>query len=547
MDQLKFFRKYAFKNRKKLLTALACLSFVSVSNLVYPWLFKLLIDHLTGDNKQSTEVNIPLLTVMLTVIMLLSAVFGYYTNILMQELGFRLRNDIRNLFFKSLLHKPLSFFKGEQVGGLTSRATEDIGKLQGFYSALAAPVFQNVLFITGCLLLMLQLNAPATGIVTAIILSAIPVIYYFSKKVKFYSAQSQREHASANAVMDESLTGIRDVKAFVLETLRLKKYSERSETAFEKEMHSARYQAKSTQSVFIIVSLLLLLIFYLGVSGFSSWSPGSAAAFYFYAYSLTMAFLTLGRAYSQYSSIAGATQRIGELIGDEENKPVAKQLKHTGEIEGKIEFRNVSFSYSEEKQVLRNISLTVNKGEWLLITGPSGSGKSTIANLLLGFYEPEAGNVLLDDRELNEIDHDILRSNIGYVGQEAVLFEGTIKENILISGKQPGNAELERILKTCMADGFINELPLGPDTNIAERGVTLSAGQRSRIAIARALVIDPAILILDEANSMLDEELETGLWKNLYEYRKDKTTVIFSHHTEAIPKIYKHFKIPADR
>lgn len=526
--------------------ALACLSFVSASNLVYPWLFKILIDHLTGENKETTEPNISLLTGLLTVVMLLSTIFGYYTNILMQELGFRLRNDVRNVFFKSLLNKPLSFFKSEQVGGLTSRATEDIGKLQGLFTGLVAPVFQNALFIAGCLLLMLQLNPPATGIVTAIILSAIPVIYYFSKKVKMYSAQSQREHASANAVMDESLTGIRDVKAFVLETLRLEKYTLRSSSAFEKEMYSAQYQAKSTQSVFIIVSLLLLLIFYFGVSGFSAWSPGSAAAFYFYAYSLTMAFLTLGRAYGQYNSIAGATQRIVELIGDENSKPGAVLLKHTKQIEGKIEFRNVSFSYSEEKLVLNNISFTVNKGEWFLITGPSGSGKSTIANLLLGFYEPEAGNVLLDDRGLNEIDQDVLRRNIGYVGQEAVLFEGTIRENIFISGRKSGNADLDEILKTSMAESFIKELPQGLDTNIAERGVTLSAGQRSRIAIARALVIDPAILILDEANSMLDEELEIKLWKNLYEYRKNKTTVIFSHHTEAIPKVYKHFKIQSN-
>ena len=547
MDQFKFLKKFALKKRKKLVIALACLCFVSVSNLVYPWLFKILIDHLTGDNKEKTELNIPLLTGLLTVVMLLSTIFGYYTNILMQELGFRMRNDIRNAFFKSLLNKPLSFFKGEQVGGLTSRATEDIGKLQGLFTGLVAPVFQNVLFIAGCLLLMLQLNPQATGFVTVIILSAIPVIYYFSTKVKMYSAQSQREHASANAVMDESLTGIRDVKAFVLETLLLKKYSLRSGYAFENEMHSARYQAKSTQSVFIIVSLLLLLIFYFGVSGFSAWSPGSAAAFYFYAYSLTMAFLTLGRAYSQYNSIAGATQRIGELIGEEENKPGALQLKHTGKIEGKIEFRNVSFSYSVEKPVLKNISFAVNKGEWFLITGPSGSGKSTIANLLLGFYAPASGSVLLDDRELNVIDHDKLRRNIGYVGQEAVLFEGTIRENILISGIQPGKSALDEILRISMAESFINVLPKGLDANIAERGVTLSAGQRSRIAIARALVNDPPILILDEANSMLDEELETALWRNLYDYRKNRTTIIFSHHTETIPKVYTHFKIESNQ
>lgn len=544
MDQFKFLKKFALKKRKKLVIALTCLGFVSVSNLVYPWLFKILIDHLVGDSSKADELNIPFLTILLTIVMILSTIFGYYTNILMQELGYRLRNDVRNEFFKSLLYKPLSFFKNEQVGGLTSRATEDIGKLQGLFTGLVAPVFQNVLFIAGCLLLMLQLNQPATGIVTVIILSAIPVIYYFSKKVKMYSAKSQREHASANAIMDETLTGIRDVKAFVLETLRLKKYSSRSGAALQEEMHSARYQAKSTQSVFIIISLLLLLIFYFGVSGISTWSPGSAAAFYFYAYSLTMAFLTLGRAYGQYNSISGATQRIVELIGDVDSYNGFLAQKTPVKIEGKIEFRNVSFGYSDEKLVLKNISFTVNNGEWFLITGPSGSGKSTIANLLLGFYEPDTGSVLLDSIGLNEIDLDLLRSNIGYVGQEAVLFEGTIRENILISGKQHGNTKLDEILKISLADSFINELPQGLDTNIAERGVTLSAGQRSRIAIARALVIDPAILILDEANSMLDEELETELWKNLYEHRKNRTTIIFSHHTEAIPKVYKHLQIP---
>lgn len=546
MDQFKFLKKHASKNRKKLVIALTCLGFVSVSNLVYPWLFKILIDHLVGDNSKADELNIPFLTILLTIVMILSTIFGYFTNILMQELGYRLRNDVRNEFFKSLLYKPLSFFKNEQVGGLTSRATEDIGKLQGLFTGLVAPVFQNVLFITGCLLLMLQLNPPATGIVTAIILSAIPVIYYFSKKVKLYSAQSQREHASANAIMDETLTGIRDVKAFVLETLHLKKYSSRSVAALEEEMHSARYQAKSTQSVFIIISLLLLLIFYFGVSGISTWSPGSAAAFYFYAYSLTMAFLTLGRAYGQYNSIAGATQRIAELIGDGDSFNRSLVQKKPVKIEGKIEFRNVNFGYSDEKLVLKNVSFTVNNGEWFLITGPSGSGKSTIANLLLGFYEPGSGSVLLDGIGLNEIDHDMLRSNTGYVGQEAVLFEGTIRENILISGKQHGKPKLDEILKISLADSFINDLPQGLDTNIAERGVTLSAGQRSRIAIARALVIDPAILILDEANSMLDEELETELWKNLYEHRKNRTTIIFSHHTEAIPKVYKHLQIPSN-
>jgi ABC-type multidrug transport system fused ATPase/permease subunit len=307
-------------------------------------------------------------------------------------------------------------------------------------------------------------------------------------------------------------------------------------------MHSTRYQAKSTQSVFIIVSLMMLLIFFIGTSGSAAWSPGSAAAFYFYAYSLTMAFLSLGKAYTSYNSISGATAKIAELIGDDGNN-IEVDSGNLIPLKGKIEFRNVDFSYSADKQVLKDVSFSAAEGEWLLITGPSGSGKSTIANLLLGFYKPSSGDVLVDGINIEGINPTELKHSIGFVGQEAVMFEGTIRENILISGKETDEIKLKEILETSMSGDFINRMPAGLDTNIAERGVTLSAGQRARLAIARALVLDPAILVLDEANSMLEESLEKELWENLYKVRKNKTTIIFSHHTEAIPKVYKHFML----
>ncbi|MEO8512934.1 MAG: ABC transporter ATP-binding protein [Ignavibacteria bacterium] len=548
MEHLRFLFKFGSKNRKKLIIALACLSFVSLSNLIYPWLFKLMIDYLVNGNKTGAAFNIPLVTAIFAGVIILSTVLGYYTSVLMQELGFELRNDVRSGYFRSLLNKPYPFFKNEAVGSLTSRATEDIGKLQSVYTGLLVPFYQNVLFITGCLILMLMLNPAATGIVFAIILSGIPVMHFFSKRIKKLSGEAQREHASANAVMDESLTGIREVKAFLLEKLRLRKYSDRSKAALEMEMKSSSYQAKSTQSVFVIVSLLLLLIFYMGVSGGSSWSPGSAVAFYFYAYSLTMAFLSLGRVYTHYNQITGSTARIVEIIGDgksiqavtdlENNNPANKE-----KLKGAIEFKNVTFGYSEDKTVLNNVSFSANKGDWLLITGPSGSGKSTITNLLMGFYKAKQGEILFDGKNIDETDINTIRGNIGYVGQEAVLFEGTIRENIMVSGGEDNEKTFSEILRVSMADKFIDGLPKGADTNIAERGVTLSAGQRSRIAIARALAADPAILLLDEANSMLEESLEEELWKNLYELRKNKTTIIFSHHTEAIPKVYKQFAL----
>ncbi len=542
MKHIKFLLKYSARKRNKLVIALVCLSFVSLSNLIYPWLFKLMIDSL-GMSGKPDGLDIPLITGLFTGVILLSTILGYFTNVMMQELGSELRNDIRSAYFSSLLNKPYSFFKNEPVGGLTSRATEDIGKLQTIFTGLVVPVYQNSLFILGCLVLMLLLNPPATGIVLAIILSGLPVMFYFSRKIKLLASESQKGHASANAIMDESLTGIREVKAFLIEHLRLGKYSARANDALEKEKLSSRYQAKSTQSVFMIVSLMLLVIFYLGTSGSGSWSPGSAVAFYFYAYSLTMAFLSLGRAYTSYNSISGATSRIVELISDESKNITKAHPEDNITLSGKAEFKNINFSYGEDKQVLKNVSFSVDAGEWLLITGPSGSGKSTIANLLLGFYKPQSGEVLFDGKNLNSINNYAARKSIGYVGQEAVLFEGTIRENILITGKEISDQELNEILIISMADRFIGQLPQGLNTNIAERGITLSAGQRARIAIARALSLKPEILILDEANSMLEEGLESELWKNLYSARKDKTTIIFSHHTEAIPKVYKHFKL----
>jgi ATP-binding cassette, subfamily B, bacterial MsbA len=544
LNLYQFLIKHSAKYKKKLAIALLCLSFVSLSNLIYPLLFKLMVDSLSGVSDFFAGFGVTAITVLFLCVITVSAILGYFTNILMQETGSRLRNDIRGKYFSKILFMPFASFKDEQLGGLSSRATEDIGKLQPVFTNLLVPVYQNTLFITGCLILMFMLNAPATFIVLFIILTGLPVMFYFSKKIRKLSGEAQKSHASANAVMEESLFGIREVKAFVLEKLRGQEYKKRAGEALDLEIRSAAYQAKSTQTVFMIVSLMLVVIFYLGTSGYGMWTAGNAAAFYFYAYSLTMAFLSLGRAYTSYNSIAGATSRIVEVLEElpaiEEESVLIRSRDEV--IKGKVEFKNVFFGYNAEKIVLKDTSFTADAGSWLLITGPSGAGKSTIANLLLGFYNTTSGEILIDEKNIKEVDIDILRKSTGFVPQEAILFHGTFRENILL-GREITEERLNHILEVSMSGDFINGLPEGLYTNIAERGITLSAGQRSRLAIARALVNDPAILILDEANSMLEEGLEKELWRKLYEERKNKTTIIFSHHTKNIPEVYKHFTL----
>jgi ABC-type multidrug transport system fused ATPase/permease subunit len=462
----------------------------------------------------------------------------------MQELGFCLRNNLRLAFFDFLLFRPMSFYKDKQIGELSARATEDIGKVQSVFSGLISTIFQNILFIIGCLLLMLMLNPLATLLVLILILIPLPVFILFSRKIRKYSSAGQSEHDQANAVMEESLVGIREIKSFLLEKLKLKNYIDVLDRGSQKEIKASKLHSKITQTFYFVLSFMLLAIFYKGsiLSGSSGWSIGGVIAFYFYAYTLAMAFLAMGRAYMSYQSIAGAADRVFELIGDYEPVSDFIPLSYSITLKGKIEFKDVSFSYDDTKQVFFNLSFTVESGSWLVVTGPSGSGKSTLASLILRFYKINSGNLLLDGVSINKLDETSIRNSIGFVGQDPMLFQGTIKENILLN-RNFADEKIEKVLKTCRLDRFVSGLPAGLDTFIGERGITLSGGQRARIAIARALISNPAILILDEAGAQLESGLETELWENLYEIRKDKTTVILSHHVENIPKIYKHLEL----
>jgi ABC-type multidrug transport system fused ATPase/permease subunit len=438
----------------------------------------------------------------------------------------------------------MSFYKSQKVGELSARATEDLGKLQPFFAGLVTTIFQNILFICGCIILMLLINITATLFTFIIILLPLPFFFIYSKKIRQLSSESQQEHAFANALFEESLIGIRDVKSLVIEGLHLSIYTSRLEQAKDKELASSKFHSGITQTIYFILSILLLVVFYTGtISTGSSWSLGGAIAFYFYAYTLTMAFLSLGRSYLNYQGTMGAVDRIAGLLNesDFEMKPVIESAGK--EILGGIEFRDVGFSYDKANPVFSGLSFTANPGSWLVITGPSGSGKSTIASLILNFYQPQKGAILIDGKSVNTYGNASLRKNIGFSGQDPILFGESIKKNIMIAHPEIDAERLNKTLSICCLDEFISQLPGGLDTLIGERGITISGGQKSRIAIARAIIKDPPILILDEANAMLEAELEQKLWNNLLEDRQSKTTIILSHHIENIPGTFTHLEL----
>lgn len=544
MKLLIYLWKYVREWKFKLITALLCLTFVTLSNLLYPWLLKLLVDKFNGGSVYNF--NIIHFSAILIIVFLLAAILGYYNYVLMQDLGFLLRNKLRSEFYSSLLFREMLFYKDHRVGELSSRATEDISKLQPLFISLVAPVYQNILFIAGCLIVMVLINWIATLIVLALIILIVPLILLFSKKLRRYSSASQQKHSFANAFMEETLIGIREIKSFVLEKIKLGRYSAQISIASKDELEASKLHSAISHTIQLALSVLIVGVFYAGTSGTFSGggSIGSIVAFYFYSYSVTMAFVSAGRVYLNYQVIEGATHRIIELLRARANKTQQAKSSFINEkISGKIEFKNVSFGYNPGQIVLNNLSFISEPGLLTLITGPSGCGKSTIANLLLGFYSIQDGEILIDDKSINDYDIYSLRKQTGFSAQEPVLFHGTVKENILFSENNITEKRLKDVLKITCLSQFIDELPEGIDTLIGERGITISGGQRARIAIARAIIFEPAILILDEANAMLQKELETELWENIANDRAGKTTIIMSHHTENIPKVYKELRM----
>ena len=530
---------YARQWQLRIGLALAGLTIVSLTSLVYPWLLKLMVDRLSG--RVDSPFNMTMLFSLLLLLFVIASVVGYYQQKEMKMLGLRLRNRLRIALYERLLARPMVTLRQIQVGEISSRATEDIGRLQTVFSNLLAPAFQNLLFIGGCLFLMASLSRPATLLVLCLVFMLIPLIYVLGKKIRHKSSLSQADHAHANAFFEESLVAIREIKAFGREKLEVRRYSSLLTHALENETAASIMQVKVNQIIYALFSGALLLIFFAGMSGvmFPVWSTGDVVAFYFYSYTMTMAILSLGRISLSYQEFAGALERVVELLEDGQHNEPAPDTPHTAAIRGRVVFDGIVFSYEPQKPVLNNLSLVVNAGEWYLITGPSGSGKSTLAGLLMGFSRPQHGMITIDNIPLAQWHPRTLRRQIGYVGQDPMLVHGTLRENICFLDAPVTDEQLHHAITLSCLDELLHSGTVGLDTVVGERGYTLSAGQKVRVAIARAILHAPSILILDEANAGLEPELEERLWRNLAGSRGDKTTIILSHHFEHIPEIYR--------
>ena len=486
----------------------------------------------------TSRTDVTLLVGALVVTVVCATFFGYQQQVTMHALGLDLRNAIRVALYRTLLNRPLSFHRDAKVGELSALASEELAKVQPLFSGFVAPLFQNSLFVIGCLVLMGLLNWPATLLVLGVMAIPLPYVILRGKKLPSFAARSQQAETQANAFFEESLVAVREIKAFLRESAEVLRYGAVLGEAARVELQSARIRVATSQAIYFLLSTVILAIFFAASHKllFPGWTAGGIVAFYAYAYMMTLAAITAGRILLTYQGIAGALDRIMTLMEAEPATVAIPEVPAAMNGDATLRFREVTFGYSD-RDVLNSVSFTIPSGAWTLVTGPSGSGKSTVASLIMGFYEPRRGKIFLGGTEITTTTIPPVRRRIGYVGQDPFLMHGTLRENIAFSEGPVDEERMHEVLAVTCLDEMVRDLPHGLETVIGERGYTLSGGQKARVAIARALLHRPEILILDEANAMLEPELEVRLWERLRAERGNQTTIIFTHHTERVPAV----------
>ncbi|WPN31985.1 ABC transporter transmembrane domain-containing protein [Pseudomonas sp. P5_109] len=454
---------------------------------------------------------------------------------LVSWIGERCVADIRRQVFNHLIYLHPGFYEDNRSSEIQSRLTADTTLLQSVIGSSLSLFLRNLLMVIGGIVLLFITNPKLTSIVVVALPLVIAPILIFGRRVRNLSRLSQDRIADIGSYVSETLGQIKTVQAYNHQAQDEQRFAVTVEEAF----NTAR--KRIFQRAWLITLVIVLV---LGAVGVMLWvggmdviagriSAGELAAFVFYSLIVGSAFGTLSEVIGELQRAAGAAERIAELLRSENIilPPVTGTVTLPDRVDGHLQLQNVRFSYPSrpESYAVDGLSLTVNAGETLALVGPSGAGKSTVYDLLLRFYDPAEGHILLDGVPLTQLDPLDLRRCFALVSQTPALFFGSIEENIRYGNPQATLAEVQEAAKIAYAHDFIEAMPNGYQTHLGDGGLGLSGGQRQRLAIARALLVDAPILLLDEATSALDAQSEHLIQQALPSLMKNRTTLVIAH------------------
>lgn len=444
--------------------------------------------------------------------------------------------DFRTHLFRHLHTLSLSFFARRRTGDILSRLMNDVGVIQHLVTDTPIDSAKQVVTLIGGLAFLFYMNWKLCLLIVFLLPILILVARIFGKRLKALSTQIQDQTASVSTLIEEVISGIRVVKSFV--------QTDREAGRFGlalRRLVSQAIQRANVLSVFIPTITLLTLIMAGGVLWYGgkqvideSMTPGDLLAFVLFAGILIGPFGSAARIFSQIKEGQGAMQRVFELLDTTPDVTDSPEARPLPDVHGHIRFDHVSFAYDPRHPVLIDLSFEVQPGETVALVGPTGAGKSTIANLLHRFYDPVEGRITIDNQDLRHVRLTSLYRQLAIVPQETILFGDSIRENIRYGRADATEADLIAASRAANAHDFISALPDGYDTPVGEKGVNLSGGQRQRLAIARAILKNPRLLILDEATSALDSESEMLVQRALQRLMAGRTTVVIAHRLTTI-------------
>ncbi|MHA8076230.1 ABC transporter ATP-binding protein [Aquirufa sp. TARAVU-A1A] len=511
--------------------------FLLLSNLT-TMSFPLLIGQMTKVIEGKSNYHINEVTLFFFAVLIIQAILSFLRIYTFAQVSEKAMRDVRKTLYAKIITMPIFHFEKRRVGELMSRITSDITQLQDVLSITLAEFFRQVFTLVGGIALITYLSWKLTLFMLATFPVLVVAAIVFGKFIRKISKKSQDELAATNIIVEETFQSIQAVKSFTNESYEVNRYTSSLNRVIE-----AALKAATMRGAF--VSFVIFALFG-GIVGVVWYGAALVAqgdmiladllTFIFYTAFIGGSVGGLGDIYAQLQKTIGSSDRILEILQDPSEIDLVSQTSSKAIEFGKISIEDLHFSYPSRPsvEILKGISIDIEPGQKIAIVGTSGTGKSTLAQLMMRFYEPNAGQIKLNGRSIQEYSVSDWRSMLALVPQEVLLFGGTIRENIAYGKPGASQEEIEFAAEQAFAKEFIESFPEKWDTLVGERGVKLSGGQRQRIAIARAILRDPKFLILDEATSALDSESEKWVQSALEELMKNRTSLIIAHRLSTI-------------
>lgn len=477
------------------------------------------------------------LCLLVIVVALLKNLFRYFQGYLMAYVEQRLVMSLRNDLYRHFHSLSLSYFHGERTGQLISRVTNDVGLVNSGIAAGFVDMIKNPLLILCYTAILFYFSWRLTLFAAIIFPVTFWIISKFGRRIRRQSTVSQEKMADITSLLQETISGIRVVKAFAMERFEIEKFREKIREYFKTMLRLTRIQKLFGPVNETVITIVCVMVLWYGgrqVLTAGSLEPEYFIAFLVVLFSLIQPVKDLGRNYGNIQVGMAAAKRIFQVM---DTPPKIREAERAADLPGlrdAIRFKDVCFHYNGSDVVLHHINLEVKRAEIVALAGPSGGGKSTLVDLLARFYDPTEGCIEIDGVDVRMVKLDALRRLMGIVTQETVLFNDTVWNNIAYGLREVSEERLIQATKAANAHDFITALPQGYQTNIGDRGVRLSGGERQRLAIARAILKDPDILIFDEATSALDTESECLVQQAIENLMANRTTFVIAHRLSTI-------------